>query len=485
MPPPPPPKRIKRPAKVLDEDTYTDALSHIIARDFFPGLMETESQQEYLNALDSQDSEWIAAAGRKLTEVMTPGPDGRRLRGRRGTSMTPTAGPYGKGGETPQGWGGDTPMSMSSTTSTATTTRPEKPSVDTNMSLSAFQTKYTSEDNESFYKLLDKQNLKKAEKHAWMWAGNKIPSARQIAHRNRESRLLADRPASQEADQNGKQNQNQQQQLLLTAAEASDTRKAMPDSWPCRPANAFMFAPSSIEDSAPTVQQKAEDSSRAPPKAVIYDNTRLAAPTTATSSATDAAAIPPSPSLSAIQDALSGRPPRPTASEPGFSSSGSETPRVNGYAFVDSREPSPSPADMRSRWGNTSLDNQALSILGAGGDGTPNPFKIREGSKREALHHRMVDRVARGKRAVGGRLEKEMEMEKEKERESGTTPVPRFASSPHVGRGGLTPAAKRLLGKVGGGGGSMWEGRTPKVGSGLRVGWTPKGQAGTGSGSGG
>ena len=36
MPPPPPPKRIKRPPVVLDEDSYTDALSEIIVRDFFP-----------------------------------------------------------------------------------------------------------------------------------------------------------------------------------------------------------------------------------------------------------------------------------------------------------------------------------------------------------------------------------------------------------------------------------------------------------------
>src|ERR1700742_2821806 len=89
MPPPPPPKRIKRPATVLDEDTYTDALSHIIARDFFPGLLETQTQQEYLDAVTSRDKEWIAEAGRKLTEVMTPGPEARRSQGRRGVAMTP------------------------------------------------------------------------------------------------------------------------------------------------------------------------------------------------------------------------------------------------------------------------------------------------------------------------------------------------------------------------------------------------------------
>ncbi len=62
MPPPPPAKRIKRPRKVLDEDTYTDALSQIIARDFFPGLLESETQQEYLDALESKDDAWISNA---------------------------------------------------------------------------------------------------------------------------------------------------------------------------------------------------------------------------------------------------------------------------------------------------------------------------------------------------------------------------------------------------------------------------------------
>ena len=432
MPPPPPPKRIKRPAKVLDEDDYTDAISHIIARDFFPGLLETESKQDYLNALASRDHEWIAAAGRKLTEVMTPGPDGRRLRGRRGTSLTPASGLYGTGAETPKAWQGETPMSTVSTAESTIKSQSDRPEVDTNMSLSAFQQKYTSEDNESFYKLLDKQNLKKAEKYAWMWAGNKIPAARQIAYRKRE-RLLAANKASDESE-NGKE---------LATIESRDTRKAMPDSWPSRPNNPFMFAPGSIEDTAQTVTQKNEEISRAPPKAVVYDNTRIA-PTVTTESSSD---IPPSPSLSAVRDAIAGRP-RPTASEVSFN--GAATPRVNGYAFVDS-EPEPPP----------SFDSPSALLLGSG-DSTPNPFKLHESSKREALHHRMVDKVAKGKRAATGKREAELR-----------TPVPRFASSPRVGKGGMTPAAQRLMGKVGGIGATPWERKTPRT-SGLKAEWKPK-----------
>lgn len=432
MPPPPPPKRIKRPAKVLDEDDYTDALSHIIARDYFPGLVEIESKQDYLNALNSQDHEWIAAAGRKLTEVITPGPDGRRLRGRRGTSMTPASGLYGTCGETPKVWQGETPMTTVSTAESTASTQSNRPEVDTNMSLSAFQQKYTSEDNESFYKLLDKQNLKKAEKYPWMWAGNKIPAARQIAHRKRERLLAADKASK--SLENGKE---------LATIEARDTRKAMPDSWPSRPNNPFMFAPGSIEDTTQTVAQKNEETSRAPPRTVVYDNTRIAPPDT-TEKSTD---VPPSPSLSAVQDAIAGRP-TPTNSEASFS--GASTPRVNGYAFVDS-EPEPT----------LTLESSSSLLLGSG-DNTPNPFKLHESSKREALHHRMVDKVAKGKRVASGRREAELK-----------TPVPRFASSPRIGKGGMTPAAQNLISKIGGIGATPWNGKTPRM-SGLREGWTPK-----------
>lgn len=435
MPPPPPPKRIKRPAKVLDEDDYTDALSHIIARDFFPGLLETESKQEYLDALESKDNEWISAAGKKLKEVMTPGPDGRKLRGRRGTSMTPATGLYGRGGETPKAWQGDTPMSVVSTASTTTDTKSEKPEIDTNMSLSAFQQKYTSEDNESFYKLLDKQNHKRAEKYSWMWNGNKIPAPGQIAHQKRE-RLLTANKAAEEAANGGKQ---------LALIEPKDSRPAMPDTWKANPDNPFMFAPNSIEDSLQTVSQKAEETSLAPPKAVIYDNTRI------TVAAPDDPSVPPSPSLSAVKDAIAGHP-RPTPSEASFT--GTSTPRVNGYAYVDSEPDAP-----------PSSSDSSSPLLGSG-DSTPNPFKLKESSKREALHHRMVEKAAKGKRVVGRR---EAELK---------TPTPRFASSPTVGRGAMTPAAQRLMGRIGTGGSGtpagLWEGKgkTPRR-SGLREGWTP------------
>lgn len=439
MPPPPPPKRIKRPAKVIDEDSYTDALSHIIARDFYPGLIEIESKQEYLDAIESQDHEWIAAAGRKLTEVMTPGPDGRRYRGRRGTGLTPASGLYGRGGEdTPLAWQGETPMSVMSSASNETTKSSAKPEVDTSMSLSAFQARYTSEDNESFYKLLDKQNLKKKEKYAWMWSGNKILAPRQIAHRQRESCLFLAKEGKQ-----------------LLSIEPPDMRPAMPDAWPSNPENSLMFEPSSsLEDlSTETIQQAAENSSRVPPKAIVYDNTRLPSVST-TSSIHSGKSPPPSPTLSAVQAALSGHP-RGSST---LSANGPSTPRVAGYAFVDSA-PTPSRSDHSTR--SSSWDS--ASLLGRG-DATPNPFSIRETGRREALHFRMVDKVAKSKRSSISKKDGPVR--------SGATPktaVPKFASSPRVGLGGLTPAGRKLAGKLGAG--AAADGKR----SGLREFWTPRG----------
>ena len=472
MPPPPPPKRIKRPAKVIDEDSYTDGLSKIIARDFFPGLLELESQEEYLSALNSNDAEWIASAGQKLTEAITPGPDGRRLRGRRGVSMTPTSGFFGMGDETPRGWtGGETPGTVRSTSSNITTTSKEspQPAIDTNLSLNSFQSKYVSEDSESFYKLLDTQNAKKAEKQAWLYAGNKIPEARQIAYRKQQAKLLADKQAQEASD--GKP---------VKSIVEPDTRPAAPESWKTtRPNNALMFKPEGIEDTMQTVQQKAEENSRAGPKAVVYDNTRLPSSTIAPKSGEPS--VPPSPSLSAVKDAIAGHPHLGSSSAAG-EHSGSETPRVNGWAFVDSEEPEPEPAPKPDY----------ASITFGPVEKTKNPFTIKEKSSREELHHRMVEKVARGKRKE--KLERNVRTPVQGTPRFGFTPRPPAAGATGLGGKGLTPAGHRLLGKVGLGGltprvskgavpgsgsESVWEGEKGKTSKGelLRRLLTPRGRA--------
>lgn len=423
MPPPPPPKRIKRPAVVLDEDTYTSNLSHIIARDFFPGLLESDVQQEYLDAVESRNKEWIREAGAKLTQVMTPGPDGRRARGRRGVSMTPAR---EAGGDTPVWRGGKTPSMQSQA---GDSEEDGKPEVDTNMSLSAFQAKYTSEDNESFNALLDKQNLKRAEKYSWLHHGNKIPSGRQIAWRDRQQKLIQ-QSAQQEAERVRHGEISTETQLVRRPTNLDD-RPAMPDIKHSEPRNAFMFMPDSVEDTHQTAAQTAEDKSNAPPKAIKYDNTRLPQ---------HSADVPvaPSPSMSAIDAAIAGRP-QPSRSEPGYD--GSETPRVHGYAFVD-EEPTARELGQES---SPEPDENLLALLGEANDGGTNPFKLTESSRREALHHAMVEKTSKSKRSIN-----RLDALREGKVATGKTPTPKFLSAtPRAGAGNLTPAAQKLLGKVG------------------------------------
>ncbi|CAJ2507316.1 Uu.00g085020.m01.CDS01 [Anthostomella pinea] len=395
MPPPPPSKRIKRPKKVIDEDSYTDALSQIIARDFFPGLLESETQQEYLDAVASKDPAWISSAGRRLQHVMTPG----RKRSRRGTLLPP-------GAQTPRSFAGDTPVSVTAISASSATE--EKSEIDTNMSLGTFQSKYTSEDNESFYKLLDKQNSKQAEKYAWLWSGNKLPSKMQLKQEQIEAKLMESQSLTDDGFEKDR-----------LAIKDKDERPAQPDTWKALPNNALMFNPEGVEDLMETRLQKAEAESRAAPKAVNYQNTRLPAP-----KITDDESVPSSPSLSAVRDAIAER---RHASDAGSTTAGSETPRVNGYAFVDDEEPEYEQAP-------------APQIDLGPGDATPNPFIIKEQSKREALHHRMVDRISQSNR-MSSKLGMTGKVDQ--------TPVPKFPSSPRV-TGGLTPAARRLWTKIGG-----------------------------------
>ncbi|KAF2416082.1 hypothetical protein EJ08DRAFT_119571 [Tothia fuscella] len=443
MPPPPAAKRIKRPTTVLEEDSYTSALSHIIARDFFPGLLESQTQEEFLNALDAKDDEWIAEAGRKVAAAMTPGPEGRRLRGRRGTSMAPG---FGMGDETPRGWGGDTPAIVAAS-ETASTVGTKEPEVDLNLSLSAFQAKYTSEDNESFNAMVDKQNNRRRAKNAWFWNGNKIPSARQIAYAAREAKLLeATTSPSASTD-------------LILREKARDKRPAMIETKTMPPKNSFMFGPESIEDELPTRGQIAEAKSLAPPKAILHGNTRIPMPETENEHA-----IPASPSLSAIDAAIAGRP-RPTESEAGYS--GADIPQVSGYAFVDAE---PTPAEIAFATGKEVYDPFALLKRITPADDTPNMFHIKESSQRENLHHRLVEKQKRNKLGRVGDLMGGETL--------GRTPTPKFLSAAGALGGSkkrkedLTPAAQSLIRKIGTPlrSGSAWDRKSEGKKDG---GWTP------------
>ncbi|UNI19105.1 hypothetical protein JDV02_005321 [Purpureocillium takamizusanense] len=389
MPPPPQVKKIKRPRQVLAEDDYTDTLAHIIARDYFPGIEVASLQSDYLNAVESRDPIQIASAGRVLQEAMTPG--------RRRTPFRASA--TQAGGRTPSTYAGDTPASIASTAATI-----DKPAPGSNMSLTKFQSTYTSEDNESFYKLVDKQNQKRADRNAWMWNSNKLPSKQMIKQKEVTDKLA----------ETGKLIDDGFIKRDRLAIKDSDDRPARPDSWNANPRNGLMFAPDELGDGVATVAQRAEEASRMAPKTIVLENTRIPQP--------HVPQRPPSPTLSSVRDAIAGRPRQQY--QDSSVDGGGETPRVRGYAFID---------DNESELGTT----PPLIDLGPGD--LHNPFKVQEPRKRESLHEQMVERIAKSNKESStkgftGKVTK--------------TPVPKFPSSPRVS-GDLTPAAQRLWSSMG------------------------------------
>lgn len=167
---------------VLEEDEYTAALSHIVARDFFPSLVHLDATNNYLDALDSRNPHLIQASVRRLEEVgNTPLTASRRHL------------PYQTPSQTPFGYGpSDTPLR---------TPRGEAPAkrvkYDTNLSLDEFQAKYTSEDNSSFTQILEDENRKRKERYGWAWqAQQRVESQRDRMLEAREKMLIEAPPVT-------------------------------------------------------------------------------------------------------------------------------------------------------------------------------------------------------------------------------------------------------------------------------------------------
>lgn len=395
MPPPPPVKKVKRPRLVLSEEEYTASVSHIILRDFFPGIRASAVQHEYLDALESQNPAWISSASQRLHDAMTPvrWQAQHAIHSARDEVRTATS----RAGDTPN--------------TGALAAVEERPLPGSHMRLSDFQAKYTSEDNESFYQLLDKQNQKKTEKYAWMWNNNKLPSKQMLKQMEIKDRLRKTRDL---VDDGFKRDR--------LAIRDRDERPARPDSWKAAPRNGLMFEPEGLGDGVVTVAQKAEESSRIPARAINYENTRMPEPFVPNR--------PPSPTMSAVKDAIAGK---PRAQDQDFSEAGGgETPRVNGYTFVDEDDDA------------ISVDAPRAIDLGPGD--VHNPFRLPQLRKRESLHEQLVDRMAKThKQPSQDGLGRRSDLQR----------VPKFPSSPRNG-GDFTPAAQRLLSKMG-----TPKGRTP------------------------
>lgn len=162
---------------ILEEDEYTSALSHIIARDFFPSLIHLDATNSYLDALQSRDPHLIEASVRVLREISSTPSTVRRPAAEtpfaEGPSATPLRTPINRG-EGPS----------------------KRPKYDKDMSLDDFMAKYTSEDNSSFTRILDDENRKRKEKWSWAWeAQRRVEAQRERMLEGRERMMIEGAPA--------------------------------------------------------------------------------------------------------------------------------------------------------------------------------------------------------------------------------------------------------------------------------------------------
>lgn len=453
---------------VLEEDEYTEALSHIIARDFFPSLVHLDATNEYLDALRSQDQDRIQATVRRLEDLSTP-------RTGRYPYQTPGKTPYAAGPS-------DTPLR---------TPRREEPSLkkpkyDTNMSLDSFQARYTSEDNSSFTQILDEENRRRREKWAWAWDAQKRVEQQRVKMLEGRERLLIEAPAgagvkekfvieapkpvglitagpdedkgkgrakgedeaeSESSKRNALVKKVEEEDVVDVMAPKKDTRSAGVDGWEFKARNALMFPPDADESPYhPKPRPAPTDEKPPPPKVIKYGNTRLPEQDDTPSQSISA---PPSPTRSRIEAAIAGTPYRP------------RSPTGNVDALVPSI-PSPTPSQLGPAavkqlmtWGTLNATPRVLSQSDDPAEAVemppPNTFQIKPPSAREQLSHKLSNSAAKSLRAkaelLGGipglRTPSSVRSSAPTSARKGSMPPPSW--TPRRAEGALTPAARRLL----------------------------------------
>ncbi|KAI3675150.1 hypothetical protein L1987_84735 [Smallanthus sonchifolius] len=240
--------RKRNSSTVLDEDTYVAAIEKIIQRDFFPDIPKLRDRLDWLEATRSGDPMLIRDAQLKIIE---------RRSGK--ASVTDTEGKIRTPGST--FFRNTTPLELDRTPGTDRFAKEElfnavkesiknddDGAVDTNsLSLDEFFRKYTSEDNASFSKLIEKVNKNKRLRYEFLLEGE-----------NRDKGLIEGSKMDRITDGYG----------------TSDQPLATLDSWKYTAKNLLMYHPADRGE-APLTQEERDNRLKQMMKEISKTNTRF------------------------------------------------------------------------------------------------------------------------------------------------------------------------------------------------------------------
>jgi len=451
------PQRSLNRQHVLEEDEYDEALSQVIARDFFPSLVHLDATNEYLDALQSRDPHLIHASVRRIEEI----------------ARTPLTRPR-RAADTPLGYAGQTPARGEVDEPPA-----KRPKYDTSLSLDEFQARYTSEDNASFTRILDDENQARRERWGWAWdAQKRVEAQRDRMLEAREKMMIEKAPAPGVREKwlidqpraagliEGPKDSNSQALVLQgqkdeepvdVLARKKDSRSAGVDGWKFKvrlfprschewcsysgqARNGLMFPPDA--DASPYHPPPQTKEAERNPKIVKHANTRLPEQDE-DGLGSRSLSQPPSPTRSRIDAAITGTPCelevlQPLWQSPYVSTDHPRSPKESNFSLVPDL-PSPTPAELGSRavkqlmtWGTITSTPR---IIGKSDDiiEPATPFHIPEVTAREALSHKLSNKAAKSLR---------MKADMYTPRASTNMPPPSMTLKKS---GNLTPAGRRLL----------------------------------------